>query len=154
METNKNSYGPEEGKLLSSINKQNPFSVPPNYFDELPSIVSDHIRSKEKQIFLLKPAFALSSLAVFSLMLLLAFFLFKKEVPASPENELSEVDIEYIISNPELYNINETVITEQLLASSTTLEPVSQTAVETISNEEIESFLEENTNDNTIINEL
>lgn len=154
METNKNNYDSEEGKMLSSINKQNPFSVPSNYFDELPSLVTDYIRSKEKQIFILNPAFAFSSLAVLSLMLLLAFFLFKKEVPSSAENELSEMDIEQILSNPELYNINETVITEQLLASSIALEPVSEGAVETISDEEIKSYLEENTNDNTIINEL
>ena len=54
--------------------------------------------------------------------------------------------------NPELYNIDEAAITEQFLSSTILNESLNEET--TISDEEIKSYLEENTDVNNIINEL
>ena len=152
METNKNMNDQEEGKTLSSISKRNNFSTPPDYFDTLPSEIMDRITSKPKQFIFLKPYFAIPSLTVLSAIIIVLVFYLKKDVVPSYDTELSDNDIEHIITNPELYNISESSITEQYLASVT--EEYNTNNLETISEEDIKSYLEENTNENNIINEF
>ncbi|MBI3503162.1 MAG: hypothetical protein HY063_15350 [Bacteroidetes bacterium] len=138
---------------LENIKKENHFKIPENYFDYLPEEIMDRIHSREKskeRFFLLKPSIIISSLAVLSGIILLTIFLLKKNISQN-EIILSDNDVQQIIDTPELYNISESVITEQFLSS------VSEEALKeetNISNEEINSYLEENTDVNTIINEL
>ena len=138
---------------LENINKENTFKTPKDYFDYLPSEIMDRIQKepKQKEIFIFKPAFAISSLAVISGIILLVVFLLKKGVP-SEEMIFSENEVQYIIENPELYNIDDAAITEKYLSCIISDESLNIEAA--ISDDEIKSFLEENADVNNIINEL
>lgn len=99
----------------------------------------------------LKPSVAFPSLAVLTGIIILLFFFFYKD--SSPDElVLSENDVQQIIDNPELYNIDETAITEEYLALNITDE--TENAETTVSIEEIKSYLEENADVTNIINEL
>lgn len=153
METNINTEHKEDGYLFSSINKENNFSVPHNYFDYLPEEIMDKIQlqSKRKKYFsLLKPSIAIPSLAGLSAVIIFLVF-FNKDIPTK-ETALSETEIQLIIENPELYNIDESAITEEYLSSNISVESVNNGT--SVSDEEIQSYLEEYTDVTNIINEL
>ena len=140
--------------INQDIKKQNNFIVPKNYFDYLPEEVMDKIqaqsRKKEEKI-LLKPSFLLASLTLLSGFILLVIFFLKKEV-GSNEIMLSDSEVQQIIDNPELYNIDDTDITEKYLFCN--LSDESFNSETTVSDEDIKSYLEENTDVNNSINEL
>jgi hypothetical protein len=58
--------------------------------------------------------------------------------------------VQQVVDDPELYNIDETAIAEQYLASNIPYETVNEET--TVSDEEIKSYLEENSDVTTIIN--
>lgn len=154
METNNTIEQFNKKKNFSSINKENNFSVPQNYFDYLPEEIMDKIRleSKEKKRFsFCKPSIAIPSLAVLSGVIILLVFFFNKDI-ASNEAMLSETEVQHVIDNPGLYNIDESAITEHYMASYIANEY--STVETTISDEEIKSYLEENADVTTIINQL
>jgi len=154
METNNNIEHPREEKHFSSINKENNFSVPQNYFDYLPEEIMDKIRLKskeEKQFSFFKPSILIPSLAVLSGVILLLVFFFNNDIP-SDEEMLSEIEVQQVIDNPGLYNIDETAITEEYLSLNIPTESMSSET--NVSDEEIKSYLEEYTDVSNIINEL
>ena len=134
------------------IKKENHFSAPKNYFDYLPEEIMNRIQieSKEK-FFLLKPSFIISSLAVLSGIIIFIVFFLKKDV-ATDEIILSDNEVEQIIDNPELYNIDDAAITEEYLSSNISDELLNTDAM--VSDEDIKSYLEDNTDVNNNINEL
>ena len=70
----------------------------------------------------------------------------------SNEIVLSEIEMRQVIDNPELYNINETAITDQYL--SLNISDESMNSETNVSDEEIKTYLEENSDVTNIINEL
>lgn len=143
----------EDDELLSSLGKENCFSVPDGYFDTLPSRISDRVASSGKTPFLtFKHLFIFSfSLAV---AVLLLFLVFNKPVRHSDmENMiLSDSDISQILSHPDLYNINENNIIDYF--STSDIENCSINDMATISTDEITSYLEEDFDSYKIINEI
>jgi hypothetical protein len=81
----------------------------------------------------------------------LLIFFDNRYVPATDEYILSETEIRQIIENPDLYNIDESIITEQYILANIEDEYVDETD---ISKEEIKNYLEENTDINNIINQF
>lgn len=145
METNNNTEHDNEEKFLSFISKQNNFSVPQNYFDYLPDEIVEKIRLRSNQkekFFLFKPIISIPSFAVLSCMVVLLFFFYHKNIVPSDEMILSENEVQQVIDNPELYDIDETSVAEQYLASNISYETANEEA--TISDEEIKTYLEEN----------
>ena len=138
--------------IEKDIKKQNNFSVPKDYFDHLPNEIMSRIQieSKEK-FFLLKPSFIIPSLAILSGIIILIVFFLKKDV-TTDEIMLSDNEVEQIIDNPELYNIDDAAITEEYLSSNISDELLNTDAM--VSDEDIKSYLEDNTDVNNIINEL
>lgn len=126
----------------------NNFRTPPSYFDELPGRIGNRIHSSKKETaFFLRPSFALGSLAI--LCGVAAFFIFiNKDIPAL-EVALSETEIEHVIENPELYDLDEDIITERYLSSNFEPDTDDLGAEE----EEIRNFLEESSDATNIINE-
>ena len=152
MSANKNMQSDEEDSLSLRV-RQNNFSVPKDYFEYLPSAIMEKIQSqpKRKQVFILQPVFSIFSSAVISGIILLVVFLFNKNI-SSEEVMLSDNEIQHILDNPELYNIDESAITDEFISSNSSAE--SLTIESNPSDEEIKSYLEETTNVNTIINAL
>lgn len=145
METHNNIDSHNEEKFLSSIRKQNNFSVPQNYFDYLPDEITGKIRIKSDQkeiFFLLNPIITIPSLAVLSCIIALFIFSHPKKVVSADEMILSENEIQQVVSDPELYNIDDESIYEQYLASNISDESTIEAT--TISDEEIKVYLEEN----------
>ena len=140
--------------IEKDIKKQNSFSVPKNYFEYLPGEIMDKIHAESKsheKIFLLKPSFIIPSLAVLSGIIFLIVFFLKKDVSPA-EIILSDNEVQQIIENPELYNIDDADITEEYLSLNVSDElPNTETI---ISDDEIKSYLEHNTDVNNIINEF
>ena len=136
------------------IKKKNNFTVPKDYFDSLPNEKVNRIqaesKSKEKS-FLLKPSFIIPSLAVLSGIILLIVFFLKKDITPD-EIILSDTEVQQIIDNPELYNIDNTAITEKYLSSNISDDSFNTDA--TVSEDDIKSYLEDNTDVNNIINNL
>lgn len=156
MKTHHNIKNDEEetNNFLSSLNQQNPFSVPESYFDYLPQDVMDRIIAKEKEkkiFFVFKPSVAIPSFTVLSGIIIMLFFFFNQKTPHADENIISENEIRQIIENHDLYNIDESIITEQYISSNIADEYVNKTG---LSEEEIKNYLEENTDINNIINQL
>lgn len=136
---------------FENIKNKNNFSVPKDYFDYLPVEIMDkiHMESKQKTYFyFFKPSITIPSLAVLSAVIIFLVFFFNKDIPSN-ELVLSETEVRQIINNHELYNIDETSITEQYLSLN-----ISNDNEMNISDEEIKSYLEENTDVTNIINEL
>ena len=138
---------------LENIKKENNFSVPKNYFEYLPSEITDRIHSKPRQgkIFILKPVVAFSSAAILIAAIVLYLFLHKTD-NRPLEMILSENEIQDIIDNPESYNIDELAVTETILNSTISADSLSASL--NIPEDEIKSYLEETTNANNIINNL
>ena len=99
--------------LLFSLKKENPYKVPHDYFDELPTIIQNKIiddvlvptsiwSQLMKVIF--KPQFAWSSLSIATL-ILIGVLVFKSEY--KPE-QISSQDIAEVIYHQEIDNMNET----------------------------------------------
>lgn len=146
MESNKNI--PLDNKEDFPIAQEPGFSTPPSYFDELPIVISDRIHSREKKpFFVLKPSFAIGSLAVLSGLIVLFLFLKNDSLPL--ETELSENDIAHVVANPELYDIDEDVITEAYLSAS--FEPAADEFA--VPEDQIRNFLDESSDATNIINE-
>ena len=140
--------------IEKDIKKENNFSVPKDYFDYLPGEIMNKIHSESKskeKIFLLKPSFIIPSLAVLSGIFFLIIFFLKKDVSPA-EIILSDNEVQQIIDNPELYNIDDADIAEKYL--SINLSDDSLNVEATVSDDEIKSYLEDNTDVNNIINEL
>ena len=144
----------EEDSLLPLGQGKNNFSVPKDYFEYLPEEIMNSIQAESKRkekIFLLKPAFIIPSLAILSGIILLIVFFLKKDVSPA-EIILTDNEVQQIIDNPELYNIDEADIAEKYL--SINLSDDSLNVEATVSDDEIKSYLEDNTDVNNIINEL
>ncbi|MBI4931726.1 MAG: hypothetical protein HY841_13230 [Bacteroidetes bacterium] len=138
--------------ISKDIKKENNFKVPENYFDYLPQEIMERIHSTEvKQVFSLNPALSFASLAILSAMAFLLIYF--SQNPPSSQNEyvLTQNDIQYIIDNSSLYNIDDNSITEEYLSTNSA---TALTIDENVSEDEIKTFLEENINTNTIINDL
>ena len=139
-----------EGNSLGK--RQNNLSVPSDYFDHLPEQIMNRIQASEqkKQFFLLRPAFTIPSFTVLAGVILFLVLINKNNI-SSNDMLLSDNDTQHIIDNPELYNIDDAVITEQYLASNISDESIDEEAA--ASADEIKSYMEENPDLNNIINE-
>ena len=149
MENNKNI---KENNSLPPLGQGQHFSVPTDYFDHLPEQIMNRIQGTEqkKQFFLLRPSFAIPSFAVLAGVIILLVFINKNNISAN-DMLLSDNDTQHIIDNPELYNIDDAVITDQYLASNISDESINDEAA--ASADEIKSYMEENPELNNIINE-
>jgi hypothetical protein len=138
---------------LDNIKKQNHFSVPKDYFEYLPAEITERIQKEPKQkiLFIFKPAFAFSSLAVIIAGVVLFLFLHKTDSDQQ-DLVLSENDVQHIIDNPDLYNIDEEDVTDAIVSSNIPADSLNTDAFAT--DDEIKNFLEENSNTNNIINNL
>jgi hypothetical protein len=135
------------------IKKENSFRVPDNYFDYLPQEITGKIKSQTQSIpvFTLRPAVSYLSLALLSFFVFLLINFYKHPSAEANATSLTENDIQQIIDNPSLYNIDENSAADEYLSSA----PDASTDMEEdFSDEEIKSFLEENNNATSIINEL
>ena len=139
---------------IDDIPKENPFNVPKDYFDYLPAEITERVHSKreEKKGFSFNLSIAVPSAAVVFGIVILIMFLFKDTVDPMEEIVLSENEVQDIIDNPESYNIDETAVTEQYLSMNLEDESIADT--EDISEDEINSYLEQNADEENIINEL
>jgi hypothetical protein len=153
MGTHKDIEQSGEGKILSSIDKQNKFSVPADYFDGLPEKITNRIQSgsRQKLFFFLQPAIAIPSLAILISIIALSVLLLNKNNAFPAEILLSDNDVQHIVDNPELYNIDDAVITEQYIFSNISDESINEESA--LPDDEVRSYLEENTNAQNIINE-
>ena len=156
METKNNIEQFDEDKFLSSIPKKNNFSVPTDYFEFLPEQIMNKVQKKKKKkkkeiYFLFRPVIAIPSLAVLSGIIVLLFFFYNKETNSANNILLSENEVQNVINNPELYNIDEASITEEYLAANISSESVNEES--TTSEEEIKSYLEENSDVATMTKE-
>jgi hypothetical protein len=154
MQTNKDIPHSDKNSLLPSGPGENNFSVPSDYFDSLPEKIADRIHSGSKQkqpIFLLRPAFAVSSLGIFSIAIVFFVFFFNKHDVASDDMLLSDNEVQHIVDNPELYDIDDEVVTEQYIASDLSGESITEES--DLPEDEVKSYLEENIETQNIINE-
>jgi len=156
MET-KNNINEEAGNILSGINKENFFSTPKDYFDYLPQEISEkiHSSSRKKPSFVLKPSVALASFTTLCAAVFFLLYYSQTSIISPQELSLSDNDIQLIIENPEKYNINETIITDQYLSLNIQDdENANQLTEINVSDDEIKNYIEDNTDINTIINNL
>lgn len=140
--------------LEKDIEKKNSFKVPENYFEYLPSEITDRIHTgtkTEKKIFFLNPSYLIPSLAVVLAAVLFIVF-FSHRTTSSNDTLLSEKEVQQVLDNAELYNIDENVITDSYLSSN--ISDDSLNTATSFSDEEIKSYLEEDANTNNVINEL
>ncbi|MCH7514805.1 MAG: hypothetical protein IH947_12825 [Bacteroidetes bacterium] len=121
---------------LEDINKDNIFSVPEGYFDELPAIIQSRVSestSPEARIRLFIPArnwqTALIAATMTLLVVIFAIFRLQKTVATTPEDILAQVDVEDIIKYLDYSDFT----TEEILA---VLNPVSA---------DLEEFIEDDT---------
>lgn len=156
---NKNNIKENEGSdFLSSLNKENPFSVPKNYFEFLPQEIAEvchkpKINTAQKIFFLFQPKITYLFAAITVLLVVILLFINEGDISSSA-SELSTEEITYILQNPEQYNIEESLITDGLLACfESSSDEIIITEFE-ISDEEAQSYLEKNSELNNIINEL
>lgn len=136
--------------MLPLGNRSSGFSTPPSYFDSLPAEITDRIqaeKNRKSQFFLLMPSFAIPSMAMVAGAIILLLFLKKEITPL--EIQLADNEIEHVVANPELYDIDEDAITEKYLSSNISLESLDEDASE----DEIRSYLEDNSESTSIINE-
>lgn len=140
----------EQDPILPFSKGANGFSTPSSYFDDLPTEIMGRIHSSEKKpVFFLKPAYSIATLSALTGIVFLFFFL--NQEPATYDVELSENDIAHLVEYPELYNIDEELITETYLSSN--IEGEDTDAGTDISEDDIRNYLEETSDVNTIINE-
>ncbi len=134
---------------LLSIDKYNPFEVPPDYFEELPTIVQERvIQSKNTSSFewlflLFKPRFAIPFIAIICISFAGIYYMNNQTTIKNEANE--ELSLE-----DHLYYIDEADIVEQLTADASTEN-------ENISDDEnsIENYLlENNIEESNLHNEL
>lgn len=105
--------------LLSNIPKYNPFEVPANYFDELPTIIQQHcVENKSATSFiewlklLIQPRFAMPVLT--TLLIAVAGINYMDKNAASSQPAIAEE----ITTEEQLYNIDEATIIESLVATT------------------------------------
>ena len=141
----------EEAPVLASIPKYNPFEVPVDYFEELPTIVQQRaINAKPKTILLewllllIKPRFAFPVLT--TLLIAVAGINYMNKNADMPKTEVAEE----ITTEDQLYNIDEATIIESVNVNQSNENT-------TVSGEEnnIQNYLLENNVDETNLkNEL
>lgn len=143
----------ENDSPLSSAGKSNPFTVPKDYFEYLPAEINERIHSRKSGMHssLLKPAVAISSLALCVIVAAVVVYFLKGNVVVEEEFLLSENEIEFIISNPGLFNLDEKNITEQYISMN--IEEDEYDEQTALPEEEVTRYLEENLNTYNI-NEL
>ncbi|HEY4798338.1 MAG TPA: hypothetical protein VII99_04590 [Bacteroidia bacterium] len=148
---NKNNIESGEEHLLSSVRKENCFSVPDRYFDYLPQEISKKIRTEKSSslVFRLRPASSFAYFVTLCGIVVVALIHSYRQGSISANNlALSESDIQRIIDHPDNYNINETEITERYLS----LNIQDESMAAGIPDEEIKNYLEESSDENTISN--
>lgn len=141
-----------EQSLFPAQGGQDHFSVPAGYFDALPQNISGRIQSGRGTFFLFRPSFAVPSLAFAVLLVVFIGYFLGKHEGQSEDMLLSENDIRNIVDNPELYNVNESAITDLYISSDIPEEEFSEES--DLPDDEVRSYLEENSNAQDIINEF
>ena len=94
---------------------------------------------------------AIPSLAICSGLIILLTILFNKSESVSEETLLSENEVQHVVDYPELYNINDAVITEQYISSNIPDETMNYESA--VSEDEIKIYFEENPDATNILNE-
>ncbi len=135
---------------LSNIKKENPFSVPDNYFDEFPSKIQNEISEKEKLPYLkrflqvLKPNLSLAaSITIFALIAVIAVKSFVKDSNTYNNNIADDSEIADI----EMFDIDDNTIIDIIVEETETNND------DEIFDDEILDYLAYNTDYNTIIDE-
>lgn len=138
--------------IHKDLKKQNSFKVPENYFDELPASIMDavHSSSTSQPTFALRPSVSFAALAVLSGFVFFLIYFSQPQKPVSEDYTLTEGDIQHVIDNSSLYNIDEASIDDEYFSSI----DGSSFGEMGPSEEEIQSYLEENINTNNLIIEL
>jgi hypothetical protein len=105
--------------LLSNIPKYNPFEVPANYFDELPTIIQQHcVGSKPATSFIewlkliVQPRFAMP--VITTILIAVAGINYMDKNATSLQPSIAEE----VTTEEQLYNIDEATIIESLVSST------------------------------------
>lgn len=132
---------------------QNSFKVPNNYFDHLPADIMNTIHSSAKQQagFTLRPSLSFIALGILTCLVFMLIYFSQKETPLPVQFALTDTELQHVVDNPPLYNIDDNSITEEYLLICCE-EPAALD--EDASEEEIQTYLEENIHTNNILTEL
>ncbi len=131
---------------LEDINKDNIFSVPEGYFDELPAIIQARAleTSPKARIHLFTPArnwqTALIAATVILLVVVFAIFNFPKTVVTTPEDILAQVDVEDIIAYLDFSDLTTAEILAEWNPESADLEEFIQDNTQLLNDEELKTI--------------
>ena len=121
------------------MKKKLPFSVPNNYFEQLPYTIQDKIYQQKSRNFWQKPLF--QWVLTISTCLLLGFYLNVKTYKPSFEKQLSTLSSQEISTYLQIYEIEEDEVIELIL--NTEYEPKAADFM-AFSKEEINNYLDKN----------
>ena len=137
---------------LFNMPKRNPFTVPENYFDALPALVREKIAAGEKKpawqrIFSewLQPSYALAACIVVLILASGIYFSVNKTHPSIPQ-EAERISVEEISASGMLFDMDETLIANELDEISNS----ESTSADTT----LENYILDQADVNDIVNEL
>lgn len=137
--------------LLSSIKKENSFSTPLDYFDELPNMISKKISGTKKESFFQKVFSSISFSNSFSIAsvtaVVLVFTLFNR-IPINQKEQVASEEIIDTISVDEIDMRTDNYLVAEVYKEQMTIDE------EDNSNKDIEDYLIENTDEYIITEEL
>jgi len=126
-ENQNNNNSNEKGFLkdfdLEKIRKENPFVVPPDYFEDLPGIINEKretfkvgkLRHTTVSLYKVRPAYYIAAILI--VMIATTMFLFKSQLFTNNKSALAELswdevvdDNYYVYSELDVYNLIETIV--------------------------------------------
>lgn len=137
--------------LLSSIKKENSFSTPVDYFDELPNMISEKISKSKKESFFQKTFSSITfsgSFSIASVTAVILLFTFFNRNPLNQKEQIASEEIIDTISVDEVDMRTDNYLVAEVYKEQMTIEE------EDNSNKDIENYLIENTDEYTITEEL
>lgn len=124
---------------LSSIEKENNFSVPPNYFDKFPFTLKDKIDQREEHRFQLSRFFNFKSITTVGISIALLVLGIYLNTPI-PQEELTADEIHAVLEFEGDYHISDEVLADAYFSSNRITE---NTMIIDLSEDEIMNYLEE-----------
>lgn len=143
----------KDAPLLRSLKSSNPFSAPESYFDSLSANIQDRIQQEEKQAithgFMPKPV--IIGISFFIAALFIAYYQFDFGTLSKEQRSenTDSISCEMIVNSDYYMELDEDLLTEKIEASE-------KTAIEKnlISDDEIENYLVQTTDESFLTYEL